>query len=132
MGMLNNRAICPNCGGKIHTQARGLGHLTLSRSGPPAQTGTECQFCGVALTGKVGIDNRAIRAEDAGKSFLQRNAPTGESKVEQWADEKNLGLLAKTTGRIERQLAEAVAKHGEDSKQAKKLRGKLDKLAAMR
>lgn len=50
MGFNNPRAICPNCGGKIHTQA----------AGPFAQrTGTTCQLCGVALTGKVSWTNRA-------------------------------------------------------------------------
>lgn len=65
MGLLNNRAICPQCGGKIHTQARGIGHLTWARSGLLVQTGSECQHCGVALSGKVGPDNRAILAETA-------------------------------------------------------------------
>jgi hypothetical protein len=65
MGLLNNRAFCPRCGGKVHTQARGLGHLTWARSGLLVQTGSVCQHCGVALSGKVGLDNRAILAETA-------------------------------------------------------------------
>jgi hypothetical protein len=55
VGFVNPRAICPNCGAKIHTQggvvgtATGLGH----------RTGTVCPQCGVALSGKVGWDNKA-------------------------------------------------------------------------
>lgn len=65
MGLVNNRAICPNCGGKIHTQARGLGVLLPIRSGIAVRTGTQCQHCGVTLSGKVGLDNKAILAETA-------------------------------------------------------------------
>ncbi len=64
MGIMNLRAICPNCGGKIHTQPRGLGHLTWARSAFLVKTGKECQHCGIALSGKVGLDNRAIAADD--------------------------------------------------------------------
>jgi len=63
MGLSNKRAICPQCGVKIHTQARGAGHLMLGAKGALVQTGTECQWCGVALSGKVGMDGRAILAE---------------------------------------------------------------------
>lgn len=59
MGVRNLRAICPACGGKIHTQAKGLGHITWANSWFLVQTGTECQWCGVALTGKVKADGRA-------------------------------------------------------------------------
>lgn len=59
MGVMNLRAICPNCGGKIHTQPKGLGHLTWARSWFLVQTGKSCQHCGVALTGKVKMDNKA-------------------------------------------------------------------------
>ena len=72
MGVRNMRAICPSCGSKIHTQPKGLGNLTIGNSGALAQTGSECPNCGVALSGKVGIDNRAILAGDAEKSFMQR------------------------------------------------------------
>lgn len=72
MGLTNLRAICPNCGSKIHTQGRGLGRFTLGTSGALATTGTECPSCGAALSGKVGVDNKAIAAEDAGKSFMRR------------------------------------------------------------
>jgi|GEM_PF-6390994 len=72
MGVRNMRAICPSCGGKIHTQPKGLGHVTIGNSRALAQTGTECPNCGVALSGKVGIDNRAILAADADKGFIQR------------------------------------------------------------
>jgi hypothetical protein len=64
VGIMNLRAICPNCGGKLHTQPRGLGHLTWARSGPLVQTGATCQWCGAALSGKVGFDNKAIAADD--------------------------------------------------------------------
>jgi hypothetical protein len=63
MGLRNLRAICPNCGGKIHTQPKGLGHLTWANSWLTAQTGTECQHCGVALTGKITAAGRAVLAE---------------------------------------------------------------------
>jgi hypothetical protein len=59
MGIMNLRAICPNRGGKIHTQPKGLGHLTWARSWFLVQTGTTCQHCGVALTGKVKANNQA-------------------------------------------------------------------------
>lgn len=65
MGLRNNRAICPNCGGKIHTQPKGLGHITWMNSWFLVETGKECQHCGAALTGKVGPDNRAKLAEGA-------------------------------------------------------------------
>ncbi len=53
---------CPNCGAKIHTQPRGLGHMSLwMNSGVLSQTGKRCPNCGVALTGKVTVSgNRAI------------------------------------------------------------------------
>ena len=76
---MNLRAICPNCGGKIHTQPKGLGHLTWARSGPLVKTGTICQHCGVALTGKVSFDNRAELAPDQPASTAtQPQGPTVE------------------------------------------------------
>jgi hypothetical protein len=63
MGMRNMRAICPNCGGKIHTQPKGLGHITWANSWILVQTGTECEHCGVALTGKVRSNNKAVLAD---------------------------------------------------------------------
>jgi len=60
MGLRNQRAICPQCGGKIHTQPKGLGHVTWANSGPLAQTGSECQHCGVPLTGKVTLTGYAV------------------------------------------------------------------------
>lgn len=59
MGLRNLRAICPNCGAKIHTQPKGLGHITWANSWVLAQTGTECPYCHVALTGKVTAAGRA-------------------------------------------------------------------------
>mgnify|MGYP003577476606 CR=1 FL=1 len=59
MGVRNLRAICPNCGAKIHTQPKGLGHITWANSWVFAQTGHECPQCGVALTGKITADGRA-------------------------------------------------------------------------
>lgn len=77
MGFINNRAICPNCGGKIHTQARGLGALIPVRSGVIAKTGTQCQHCGTALTGRVGVDNRAVSvAADEAKRARRSGEPT--------------------------------------------------------
>lgn len=63
MGLRSLRATCPNCGGKIHTQPKGLGHLTWANSWVLAQTGTECQHCGVALTGKITAGGQAVLAE---------------------------------------------------------------------
>jgi hypothetical protein len=77
MGIRNLRAICPACGGKIHTQPKGLGKVTWANSGPMVETGGECQHCGVALSGKVGVDKKAILAEDAEKSWWDRNTQTG-------------------------------------------------------
>lgn len=65
MGVMNLRAICPNCGGKIHTQPKGFGHFTWARSWFLVQTGTTCQHCGVALSGKVKADNKAELASEA-------------------------------------------------------------------
>ena len=59
MGLRNLRAICPNCGGKIATQPKGLGHITWMNSWMFVRTGTECQWCGVKLTGKVDYRNMA-------------------------------------------------------------------------
>jgi hypothetical protein len=72
MGVRNLRAICPNCGGKIHTQPKGLGHFTWANSWMLVQTGSECQHCGAALSGKVAAGNKAILAEDADKTWRER------------------------------------------------------------
>lgn len=72
MGLRNLRAICPNCGGKIHTQPKGLGHLTWANSWVFAKTGSECQHCDVALTGKVKADGRAeLAAAAPPRSFVE-------------------------------------------------------------
>jgi DNA-directed RNA polymerase subunit RPC12/RpoP len=63
MGLRSLRAICPNCGAKIHTQPKGLGHITWANSWITAQTGRECPYCGVALTGKVTAAGRAELAD---------------------------------------------------------------------
>ena len=59
MGLRNLRAICPNCGSKIHTQPKGLGHITWANSWVNAQTGRECPACGVALSGNITANGRA-------------------------------------------------------------------------
>lgn len=85
MGIKNLRAICPNCGGKIHTQPKGLGHVSLwSNSWFLVQTGSECQHCGVALSGKVGPGNKAILAEDA-KSWWERETGSDRSRAKREA-----------------------------------------------
>lgn len=86
MGLRNLRAICPNCGAKIHTQPKGLGHFTWANSWFLVQTGTECPQCHVALTGKVTAGNRAVAAvarpgkratsTKIGKSSYELKAPT--------------------------------------------------------
>jgi hypothetical protein len=72
MGVRNLRAICPNCGGKIHTQPKGLGHFTWANSWFLVKTGSECQHCGVALSGKVAASGKAISAADVNKPWHQR------------------------------------------------------------
>ena len=70
MGVMRMRAICPNCGGKIHTQPKGLGHFTWMANGPLlVKTGKIYQFCGVALTGKVDMQNRQSRPVGVGRSW---------------------------------------------------------------
>lgn len=82
MGIRNLRAICPNCGGKIHTQPKGFGHFTWANSWMLVQTGSECQHCGIALNGKVGPGNKAVAAEDADKSWWEREMkPLGTREV---------------------------------------------------
>jgi ribosomal protein L7/L12/DNA-directed RNA polymerase subunit RPC12/RpoP len=62
MGFVNPRARCPNCGAKIHTAPKGLGHLALfGRSSWMLQTGAECPYCGEALTGRVKPGGTAER-----------------------------------------------------------------------
>jgi hypothetical protein len=70
MGFMNPRAICPNCGGKIHTQPNAWGALFFSGVRPTfaVRTGSTCPFCGVALTGKVTITNQAVLAKAPPKS----------------------------------------------------------------
>jgi ribosomal protein S27AE len=70
MGLRNLRAICPNCGAKIHTQPKGLGKITWMNSGPLSETGKECPECGVALTGKVKMDGKAELAEKRLSPFI--------------------------------------------------------------
>lgn len=74
MGVMNLRAICPNCGGKIHTQPKGLGHVTWMRSWFLVQTGTTCQHCGVALSGRVKADNKAELASQAQPRVQKKGA----------------------------------------------------------
>jgi predicted amidophosphoribosyltransferase len=59
MGFFNPRTFCPNCGAKIHTNNR--------------RTGKVCPQCGVALTGKVKLGNKAELAP----------VPTGRQKEQQ-------------------------------------------------
>lgn len=63
------RAICPSCGGKIHTQPKGfLGSIAIGANGALMKTGTTCEHCGVALTGKVTPTNYAVLADAPTKS----------------------------------------------------------------
>lgn len=58
MGFWNPRAICPNCGAKIHTQSH--------------RTGTECPECHVALTGKMeflGMKAKLDTSRSEGKGY---------------------------------------------------------------
>lgn len=63
MGLRNLRAICPRCGAKIHTQPKGLGKITWANSWFLVETGKQCPECGVALSGKVKMDNKAELAK---------------------------------------------------------------------
>jgi hypothetical protein len=81
MGLKNMRAICPNCGGKIHTQPRGfLGSIAIGANGVLVKTGTTCELCGVTLTGRVTPTNYAVLADRSGDS--RRNGPEGETREE--------------------------------------------------
>jgi hypothetical protein len=117
MGVLNTRAICPSCGGKIHTQARGLGHLTWARSGPLVKTGSQCQWCGVKLSGKVGLDNVAIAADDARATKQETKQQARESLDEQLVElleegPMTLGELTERLGVSRTQVALAGARLG--------------------
>lgn len=73
MGFWNPRAICPNCGAKIHTQAGGWA------------TGRQCPACGVALTGtKTFFSNEAKLAPppvEPGQGALVRLVDPGKKKI---------------------------------------------------
>ncbi|HVC07148.1 MAG TPA: DUF2510 domain-containing protein [Solirubrobacterales bacterium] len=83
MGVMNLRAICPKCGGKIHTQPKGLGHLTWARSWFLVQTGTTCQHCGVALSGRVKAGNKAELASEAERRANKKAARRQERSTSQ-------------------------------------------------
>ena len=69
MGFWNPRAICPACGGKIHTQQA---FIELR-----PRTGKRCQHCGVALTGKVTWGNEGVLADpDDGSAGVTSSVPT--------------------------------------------------------
>ena len=90
MGIMRMRAICPNCGGKIHTQAKGLGHFTWMANGPLlVKTGTTCQFCGIALTGKVDMQNRAILAHAQSHSMNSQTSSQPEPRVVSRSKDEN-------------------------------------------
>lgn len=112
MGIRNLRAICPNCGSKIHTRPRGLGHVTWMNSGPLVQTGRQCPMCGIALTGRVDMSNVAIAAA-SGQEYVmddEDDAPwrrstqgdlfaaqqleiareSGQLSYEEWAPQRSL------------------------------------------
>lgn len=78
MGLRNLRAICPNCGAKIHTQPKGLGRFTWANSWLLVQTGTECPYCHIALTGKVTAGNRAAAA---GSGATKSGKPGKNTKI---------------------------------------------------
>jgi len=62
MGLLNPRTHCPNCGAKIHTRTRLLYNPLRERA---LQTGRECPYCAVPLTGAVTlVGNRAVVDEE--------------------------------------------------------------------
>jgi len=78
MGLRNLRATCPSCGGKIHTRPKGLGHITWANSWFLVQTGSECEHCGIALTGKVKADGRAEAVAEPKTTllgFVKTNGP---------------------------------------------------------
>ena len=74
MGFWNPRAICPNCGAKIHTQSSGW------------RTGQQCPNCGTALSGSVGWDKKAKRAGE--KTLTASAVDALSTKLEQRANER--------------------------------------------
>jgi hypothetical protein len=67
MGFWSPRAICPGCGGKIHTRT-GLFRQV---------SGKQCQHCGVPLTGKVGVlTNMAVIDESRLPNEQKQRQPT--------------------------------------------------------
>lgn len=104
MGVRNLRAICPNCGGKIHTQPKGLGHFTWANSWMLVQTGSECQHCGVALSGKVGPGNKAILADDAEKTWWERETGAPSKQRPAAAAEPDTPLAPRLSREHERSL----------------------------
>lgn len=46
--------------------------MTWSNSRALVETASQCEHCGVALSGKVGLDNKAIAVADRDKGFFQR------------------------------------------------------------
>ena len=72
MGVRNLRAICPECGGKIRTEAKGLGHFTITSSWFLVKTPPQCPHCGTSLSGKVAASGKAITTADADKPWYQR------------------------------------------------------------
>jgi hypothetical protein len=95
MGVLNPRAICPNCGGKIHTQA--------------GRTGRECQFCGVALTGKVGaVSNRGQLADRDPGLWDGDDRPAAE-RLEEWKHIKPRGVMFAPFNAVETAKLKAAA-----------------------
>ena len=69
MGFKNMPAICPSCGGKIHTEPEGrLGSIAMEvvgANGPMLKTGSTCEHCGAQLTGKVTARNYAVLAVES-------------------------------------------------------------------
>lgn len=57
----NSDVKCPNCLAKINTRMGGM------------QTGAVCQYCGVALSGKVDGFRRAITVEQAAAQTSEKD-----------------------------------------------------------
>jgi hypothetical protein len=91
MGFWKPRAICPNCGSKIHTQD--------ALPGPPLpgggiqRTGTQCPQCGIPLTGKVGFLSNTAQIDQARVQQQRKKTATAEAGQRSRADE--LEKLAK-------------------------------------
>jgi len=93
VGFFNPRAICPNCGAKIHTQDALPG--PRFPGGGIQRTGKQCPQCGIPLTGKVGFLGNTAQIDQARVKQGNKTA-TAATGQRSGADElEKLGMLRK-------------------------------------